>query len=430
MSKRNTLVKNIFSLSGIQVINYIIPVLIVPYIVRIIGPSSYGLINFAQGITAYFIIIVNYSYDLSATREVSLNRNNKDKLSEIFSSVLFSKIILFLVTSLIYFPLICLIPRLKTHFILFLFSYLIIVGNILLPIWLFQGLEKLSRLSIFYFLVKLLYALLILTLIRDAKDYILIPLILSISQLVVGFTAFLYAIKIFKVSLIFINKNQIKKSLTNGWNLFLSSISTNIYASSNIVILGLFSSNLNVGYFSAASKIIIVIQSLLLVPMNQSFFPRISNLMNNKKEQGIIVLKNLTFFVGIIMFFASLLIFLFSDIIINIVFGSKFIYASQTLKIMAFLPFVIGLNNVFGIQGLINLKMDKQFLIVTFVGAMISIVLNLILVPIYFENGTAISWLLTEIFIMVSFFITLRKNNILLFDWEYFKSYLTRLKEN
>ena len=402
MSKRNTLVKNIFSLSGIQVINYIIPVLIVPYIVRIIGPSSYGLINFAQGITAYFIIIVNYSYDLSATREVSLNRNNKDKLSEIFSSVLFSKIILFLVTSLIYFPLICLI----------------------------QGLEKLSRLSIFYFLVKLLYALLILTLIRDAKDYILIPLILSISQLVVGFTAFLYAIKIFKVSLIFINKNQIKKSLTNGWNLFLSSISTNIYASSNIVILGLFSSNLNVGYFSAASKIIIVIQSLLLVPMNQSFFPRISNLMNNKKEQGIIVLKNLTFFVGIIMFFASLLIFLFSDIIINIVFGSKFIYASQTLKIMAFLPFVIGLNNVFGIQGLINLKMDKQFLIVTFVGAMISIVLNLILVPIYFENGTAISWLLTEIFIMVSFFITLRKNNILLFDWEYFKSYLTRLKEN
>ena len=99
------------------------------------------------------------------------------------------------------------------------------------------------------------------------------------------------------------------------------------------------------------------------------------------------------------MFIASSLIFIFSDLIIQIIFGNKFVDASVCLRIMAFLPLIIGLSNVFGIQGLINLKMDKQFLILTFLGAVMSIILNLVLVPIYSENGTAISWLITEIFI-------------------------------
>ena len=168
----------------------------------------------------------------------------------------------------------------------------------------------------------------------------------------------------------------------------------------------------------------------MLGPINQTFFPRISSVINHSKKNGIALLKKLTFIVGIILFITSFLIFIFSDLIIMIIFGSKFIDAAASLRIMAFLPLIIGLSNVFGIQGMINLKMDKQFLSLTLVGALISIALNLILVPVYSENGTAISWLITEVFITASFFIVLLKNNINLLDWKYFKMYLSKIKIN
>ncbi len=428
MSNRRILFTNLFSLSGIQAVNYIIPVLVIPYVVRIIGPDYYGLVNFAQAFVLYFVLIVNYGFDFSATREISVNRENKEKLSNIFSSVMLAKAALFFISLMVFLPLIILVPKFNHDIELFIFAYLMILGNIFLPIWLFQGLEKLARLSVFNLIIKTVYAVSIFFFIREKEDFLLIPLILSISQVIVGAAAFLYSIKTFHISLLFPGIEEIKRAFKDGWNLFLSAVSINLYTTSNIVILGLFSTNLNVGYFSASNKIISVVQALLLGPMNQAFFPRISSIINYSKSDGIAFLKKLTFAAGIILFITSLLIFIFSDLIIRIIFGSKFTDAAVCLRIMAFLPFIIGLSNVFGVQGMINLKMDKQFLILTFIGALISIVLNLFLVPVYSENGTAVSWLITEIFITVSFFVVLLKNRINLLDWKYFKTYLSGLK--
>ena len=430
MSNKKILFTNLFSLSGIQVVNYIVPVLVVPYIVRIIGPDYYGLVNFAQAFVLYFVLIVNYGFDFSATREIAVNRNSKENLSNIFSSVMLAKAVLFLISLLVFIPIVFLVPKFNKDIELFFFAYLIIIGNIFLPIWLFQGLEKLARLSVFNFIIKMIYAVSIFLLINKKEDYLLIPLILSVSQIIAGAAAFIYSVKVFNISLLFPGIKETKKALKEGWNLFLSNVSINLYTTSNIVILGLFSTNLSVGYFAASSKIINVVQALLLLPMNQAFFPRISSVINHSKDDGIVLLKKLTFAVGIILFIASLLIFIFSDLIIKIIFGSKFIDAAVSLRIMAFLPLIIGLSNVFGVQGMINLKLDRQFLALTFTGALISITLNLILVPAYFENGTALSWLITEIFITVSFFIVLLNNRINLFDWQYLKKYLSEIKIN
>ena len=430
MTNKKILVTNFFSLSGIQLINYIIPALVIPYIVRIIGPDSYGLINFAQAFAVYFVLMVNYGFDLSATREISINRDNKEKLRTIFTSVMISKIILFFISLIIFLPLIFFIPKFKDDIEVFIFAYLIVIGNIFLPIWLFQGLEKLARLSVFNFIMKMSYLISILLLVREKDDFLLVPLTLSLSQLAVGIAAFIYSIKTFGVSLFFPGTDQIKKAFGEGWNIFLSFISINFYTTSNIVILGFFSSNLSVGYFSASNKIITIAQALLLVPMNQSFFPRISSVISNSRQEGIVLLNKLIYGVGIVTFLASLFIFIFSSLIIKIIFGSDFAGAVDCLRIMSFLPFIAGLSNVMGVQGMLNLKMDKQFLVLTFTGALISIILNFILVPLYFENGTAMSWMITEIFMLFSFFIVLLRHKINLFDFKYLRIYLTSLKLN
>jgi PST family polysaccharide transporter len=422
MSARRTLLTNIFSLSGIQIVNYALPVLTVPYIVRVIGPDDYGLVNFAQAFSAYFILIVSYGFDFTATREVAVYRDDKEKLSEIFSSVITAKILLFVLTLLIFIPVVFLIPKFRADADIYVYAYLVIIGMVLMPTWLFQGKEKLARLSLFNFLVKLLYAASIFIFIKNKSDYLLIPLIFSIAQIVVGGVSYVYAVKVFGVSMKLTGLKNIGNALKDGWKLFLSTLSINLYTTSNVVILGILGSNLNVGYFAAAGKIITVIQGLLLMPMNQSFYPRIASIMNESREKAIILLKKLTIFVGLITFLASVLILIFSNFIIRIVFGGKFIEAVECLRIMAFAPFLIGLSNVFGTQAMLVLKMDRSLLIITTIGAVISIILNIILVPIFLQNGTAMSWLITEFFITAGFYAALLRKKINLLDLSVIKS--------
>ena len=173
------LLKNTFSLSILQFANYVLPLITIPYVVRVIGPDKFGLISFAQAFATYFLLVVNYGFDLSATREISSNRDNKNTLVRIYSNVLFTKAFLFTLCTLIFTSLIFLIPKFRENILVFIVSYLIVAGYVLFPTWLFQGLEKLYITSIFNFIVKLLFTIGIFIFVRNKNDFYLVPLLRS-----------------------------------------------------------------------------------------------------------------------------------------------------------------------------------------------------------------------------------------------------------
>lgn len=424
MSAKRTLITNFFSLSSFQFVNYVLPLITVPYVVRIMGPSNYGLVNFASAFVGYFALLVNYGFDLSATREIARYRDNIVKTNEIFNSVLFAKLNLFVAGTMVFGVCLLTVAKFREEWLLFMYVYIGLVGATFFPTWLFQGMERLSLTATFNFIIRLLFTFSIFIFIKKRSDYLLYALISSLGVVVGGICAFAYALKQFNLDLKLPSMTDLKNAYRNGWLLFTSTVVINFYTTSNTVILGFFADSINVGFYSGAMKFITVAQALLTMPLNQSLYPHIATSFREGYETGINKLKKAVIVVGAFTLVASIGIFFFSDAAIRIILGREFLPAVTTLRLLAFIPFIIGLSNVFGIQGLLNLHKDPIFFKVTSIGAMLNLILNFLFTPVLLQNGTAISWLITEIFITASMYIALLREKVNLFDVGFIKRYL------
>lgn len=411
ISNNKVLVKNFTSLSLLQLANYIFPVITLPYLVRVLGPEKYGLINFAAAFSAYFVIITDYGFNLSATQEISVNRNDKEKVSEIFSSVLTIKIILFFLSSGIFFLIVNMFELFSNDAGLYSIMFIGVVGIVLFPLWVYQGVEKMKYILIINVAIRSVTIVSIFLLVKVENDYLLLAVIYTITQVMTGITGLFFAIRKFDLRYLFPSKVQLLEQLKKGWNLFLSSIWINLYTTSNVFILGLFAPSSVVGYYSAADKVRIAFQGILS-SMSQSVFPYVNKLLAESYQKFISFnrkLLKISFMIGIII---SSSLFLFAEPIVKIVLGNEYSPSVIVLRIIAWLPLIIFLSNVFGIQTMLPLNYQKKFSQILFLAALINLMISFSIVPSYFEIGTAVSMLVTEIFVTLSFFIFIRMKRI------------------
>lgn len=411
IESNKVLVKNFTSLSILQVANYIFPLVTLPYLVRVLGPEKYGLVNFANAFAAYFSIITDYGFNLSATQEISVNRENSNRVSEIFSSVFTIKMLLFVLSSILFFIIVLVFPIFEENLILFIITFGSVLGTALFPLWFYQGIERMKYILIISVTVRLITTILIFVLIKSENDFIKYAGLNTATQFIIGIIGLIFALNKFGLKYNFPNKTLIIQQLKNGWNLFLSTISINLYTTSNVFILGLFAPANIVGYYTAADKIRMAFQGILS-PMSQSVFPYVNKMLSESYDRFISFNKKLfkiALSVGAII---SLILFLFAEPIVNIILGSDYQSSILVLRIIAWLPLVIFLSNVLGIQTMLPLNKDKAFSMILAFAAILNLTLAFIFVPIYFEIGTSVAVLATETFVTVAFYLFLKRNKI------------------
>lgn len=411
IESNKVLFKNFTSLSILQVANYIFPLFTLPYLVRVLGAEKYGLVNFAAAFAAYFTIITDYGFNLSATQEISVNRENSNRVSEIFSSVFTIKMMLFVLSSVMFFIIVLVFPIFKENLTLFIVTFLSVLGTALFPLWFYQGIERMKYILIISVSVRLITTILIFVLIKSENDFIKFAGLNTVTQFVIGIIGLQFALNKFGLRYRFPNKTLIIQQLKNGWNLFLSTISINLYTTSNVFILGLFAPANVVGYYAAADKIRMAFQGILS-PMSQSVFPYVNKMLSESYDRFISFNKKLFKIALIVGAIISIMLFLFAEPIVNIILGKDYQPSILVLRIIAWLPLIIFLSNVLGIQTMLPMNKQKNFSIILFFAAMISLALLFILVPIYFAIGTAITALATEIFVTLAFFIFVKRNKI------------------
>lgn len=418
-SKRG-LVKNVFSLSIVQVANYVFPFITVPIVSRIIGPDKFGVINFAAAFMTYFTLLINFGFDLSATRAISANRHNIEERNRIFNQVVVAKLILFSISIILFLISLFTIPQLRDEKAVAIFSFLLCFSWVITPNWFYQGMQELSRVAIFNLVTKILFTIIILLLIRQKEDYLWQPLAISVAQIIVGVYSFVYAIRRYNISL---SKTRIQPVLNMLWKervIFFSMVVINLYTTTNVVLLGFLQSEEQVGYYTAGYRLIIIIQSLIMIPLTQALFPFIGSAFSQSREKGLDVVRQMLPIISILTCCAALFLWLFGPFVVLLIYGHKFEPTIVVFRILAFIPLMVGWSNLLGIQTMINLKMDKSFFRITAFGAVASIGLNFLLVTRFGFIGTAWSWLLTEILIVLSMYAVLSRNGINIIEKKYF----------
>ena len=204
---------------------------------------------------------------------------------------------------------------------------------------------------------------------------------------------------------------DIKLVFIDAWEIFTSTIAINLYTASNIVFLGILTNNTVVGYFSGAQKIISSINGLIS-PITQAIYPYVSKLANNSKIDTLNFLRKVILVLGGGNLIGSILIFIFAEWIVDLLLGDGYEQSILLLRILSFLPFIISLSNIFGIQTMLVFGMKKQFNKILLSAAIINTIIVLPMIYFYQAIGVSISMTITEIFVTLTMYFVLKKNSI------------------
>lgn len=289
---------------------------------------------FVQAFTTYFVILTDYGFNLSAAREVSVNRDNPEKISEIVSSVLIIKLSLLIVgfglLSLIIFS----FDRFRSEWLLYYLAYGLVLGQAIFPVWYFQGIERMKYITIINVVAKAIFTGSIFIVVREQSDYILVPLMNSLGFTVGGLLSLIIILKNFKVRFSVPKLPVIYGYFKDSTQFFLSRASVSVYSNSNTFAVGLFLGNAAAGVYSAAEKLFMAM-SLAYQPLVDALYPY----MAHKKDLHLY--KRIFFGVIMVNFVFCTAVFLLSDKIVGLIYPGDFSVSADLLKIFCGLCLII-----------------------------------------------------------------------------------------
>ncbi|MGG4387193.1 flippase [Priestia megaterium] len=319
----NRLFGNIFSLLILQGSNYIFPLVTFPYLVRNLGTNNYGVLVVCIATMQFLNIFVDYGFNISGTREISINKKIKEKVNEIYNIIMTLKIIFTLILGIIYFICIETFSVFYDNKLAFLISYLILVGNTLFPIWLYQGLEKMKYITYINILVKLMVTMLIFIFIKDKGDINIAVFFQTLYYIVPGIISLLFVRFKFKLEYKFVyDVIQLKEEVSKGKFVFLTSLWINFYSQGPLIILGFISGNNAAGNYGIGQKIMGAFYGLSQ-PIVQAIYPYICEMYDNSKEKFYKFQKNFLFLSLFFSILISVSLFLLSPHLVVFISGAS-----------------------------------------------------------------------------------------------------------
>jgi len=410
---KDKLISNALFMMVLQASQLVVPLLLMPFIINKFGIDGFGLLSFATALCMFINVICDYGFNLTATKDVAVNIDDPIRINEIFNTTISAKVILLLITALVYGSAVFIIDELRSDWLIYCLSFGIVIGNVLFPLWLYQGFQNFKFITILNIILKIIFTASIFIVVNEEADFYKVPLYISLGYIVPGCIAFVYAKRKYNLSLNFPEFNQLKKAYIESWHIFISRIAVFSYTSINIIFLEIFTSTAIVGYYAVASRIINAISSVVGM-INQVLFPYLSRVWQNEKKMYFKKLKGFSIVLVLLMLVIMLLIQVTSPYIVYILTGEKNELSIALMRILSLALILIPLGGLFT-QSFVTQNKHSLVTLVTLKTTVVNFILIFLLTPLYGAYGMAASVCIVQLFqvIINLFYLSKLRGNTL-----------------
>jgi PST family polysaccharide transporter len=373
--------------------------------------ETYGLVAFAQSFAQYFNILTDYGFNFSATRSIAQCRDEVGSISEVFCCVFLIKFFLTAVGLTLLVCILLVVPRMRHDWAIYMLAFVAVIGNVLFPVWFFQGVEKMRYISVISGSTKAISAALLFVFVHRPADGLLAVAIQSAGMVLAGIIGLAVCLATMHLDLQWPSWDSLKTCSSDGWHLFVSTASVSLYTNTNVFLVGLLAGNVQAGYFSAAEKLIRAVSGLI-GPINQAVFPFVNSLARTSSRAALDFIAQCLRWMSGITLMPAVAMFLLARPIAVLCFGHAALGAVPTLRWIAPLPFLIAISNVLGIQTMLIFGLDKQFSRILISAGVVNIALGVPLIALRGAQGAGISVLVTETVVTLTMILVLRHHKI------------------
>ena len=398
---RSTVARNALALYGIQAAQYILPWFTYPYLTRVLHPANWGRIIIAQAFIQFFVVITEYGFNLTATQAVAIHRDDIPRLSRILTSVTAAKTLLMLASLAAMLAIVWSAPSLRGELPLFGITFLSVVGNVLFPVWLFQGLEQMQFITFREILARLLGLLPTFLLVRHESDILWAAAVQSGSVAFAGLIGLFSLPRVTKARFVRVTPGEVLDTFRDGWHVFLSTAAITIYTRGNTFILGLIAPPAAAGFYGSAQRLVDSAKALVF-PLSTAIFPHVTRMAHEDPPAAFAFLRRHTArlmlpFVGL-----SLALLAGAPLLIHILNGSQYRPAVPLLMIMSPIPAIVAAGTVYATYYMLGLGYKKQWSNLIIQAGAVNF---LVLIPLIFlmkpEVAMSITAVATELYVLL-----------------------------
>ncbi|WP_296385183.1 oligosaccharide flippase family protein, partial [Winogradskyella sp.] len=380
---------------------FLLPLIVLPYLICVLGVEKFGLTAFAAALVNYFLNITQFGFSLSAVRDLSKNQDNPQRLEEIYNAVINTKFFLLILSAIVFALLIIIVPAFSEYYLLYIFSFGLVVGDVLFPKWFFQGVEQMRFITIINILFKLTFLILVFLFIKQESDFVYVPLLQSIGIILGGIFSLFIIYKKYGIRYRPVAFSEVKAQLKLSFSSFVTLIVPTLYSNTSVFLLGIFTNNTLVGYLSGALRISNAFSSFNAI-LTRTFYPFV-----NKTKNSISKVNNVILLSGLLV---SILMIVTAKHTVSLILGLDMLKSIPLVMILSLTPLLLAIRTVYGINFLLVKKLDKLYMNIALFSSLFGFLLAFVFIPMFTYYGAAIVIVSAQLLYAVLSFIYAKKN--------------------
>jgi len=375
--------------------NYIVPLVVTPYLARTLGLHAYGVFGLTLAVMSYCMLVTDWGFGLSATQKVAFAAHDPIKLRTIFWDTIVAKMLLGGGAVAVLAVVIIVIPQLRAIWPTLSAAGLVILATALSCDWFLQGMQRMGSFAAASLCGRLMTIPLMLIFVHRPEDVAIAAVIQGISQALSAIASIVISSRLVSLWPMDIRIRAAFREIRDGSHQFISNLSVSMYTQANAIFVGIGAGAAQAGLLTSSQRISQAFQGLV-VPINLAVYPMVNRLMVADRVAATRLMIRVLIGQAIFAFVLSAAMYLAAPPLVSLFLGKEFEGAIAVVRILALLPFLIGVTNVLGTNMLLPLGLKRHYTGCLIIVGVFNVISLCILAPRYGALGGAACAALTE----------------------------------